>query len=385
MLDAGNFAIVTGREQQLLTRYFMKGMSQLNYAAVNVGANELKMGSAFLKEMGAETKLPLLSSNIRTADGKPVFADRISVPYQGRNFVIFGLVENAALAAADSGGIRIVPPAEAAKAMAGRYKKKKNDVAVLLLAIEEGAVETVAGLFPAADLIICASIPRYNEVPVRVKRAWAVSESRQTRNIQGLSFNVSDSGLADAAGFRIALEAKYDKNPPMDAVFEEYAGALKKEKFKWPRPANVQKVFAGVQACAPCHPHEVERWNQDPHKKAIEPLVREGQQYNPACLNCHVTGYEKENGFWDVESSMDMAGVQCENCHGPQANHVNEENGLGLSGQAFIGGTQTAEGPQRKFKPYPTKFYICGRCHSDKYSLSTTPEEAWKTIGHSKK
>jgi cytochrome c553 len=309
----------------------------------------------------------------------------VSVPYEGRNFIIFGFTDNAALSGADSGVIRIVPPVEAAQDISKKLKKKKGDVVVLLLAVEEGSVEKVADLFPAADLIICAQIPRYNETPARLKRAWVVSESRQTRNIQGLSFNIADSGLTDLSGFKVALEAKYDKHPAMDAVFEEYANALKKEKLKYPRPKDAQKLYAGVQACAACHPHESERWNQDPHKKAIEPLIREGQQYNPTCLNCHVTGFERENGFWDVETSMDMAGVQCEQCHGPLMNHVNEENQMGLSGQAFIGGTQSPEGPPRKFKPYPTKFYVCARCHADKRALSTSPEDAWKTIGHSKK
>jgi predicted CXXCH cytochrome family protein len=39
-------------------------------------------------------------------------------------------------------------------------------------------------------------------------------------------------------------------------------------------------------------------------------------------VKCHVTGYEKDGGFVDYELTPEMAGVQCEVCHGPASNHM---------------------------------------------------------------
>lgn len=386
MLDAGNFSAISGREQKLLTRYFMKGMALLDYAAVNVGPGEMRQGLSVIREANTQAKLPLLSSNLTDADNKPLFADVMRVKYLGRPFVILGFADNVTLAEEDKASVRVLPVEEAVKALAGKITKKKDELLVVLAAVDEKAVEKIVELLPQTDLIICSNIYRYNEAPFKLKDTWIVSDTKQTRNILGLSFNVVKGRIDAPAGSKIALEPKYDKNPKVDAVFEDYKAALKSEKFKWPRPKDAQKVNAGAEACAACHAYEYGRWSKDPHRKALEPLIKEGQQYNPECLNCHVTGYERENGFWDVESSMDMAGVQCEQCHGPLMNHVSEENELGLSGQAFIGGLQAQAGPTRKYKPYKIKFYICARCHTadkDK-ALSTTPEEAWKTFGHSK-
>jgi predicted CXXCH cytochrome family protein len=80
--------------------------------------------------------------------------------------------------------------------------------------------------------------------------------------------------------------------------------------------------YVGENKCATCHSAITDTWKDTRHAKAIESLKKSGQETLPACVKCHVTGYEKDGGFVDYELTPEMAGVQCEVCHGPGSDHV---------------------------------------------------------------
>jgi len=86
--------------------------------------------------------------------------------------------------------------------------------------------------------------------------------------------------------------------------------------------AQGKGAFAGVKACGTCHEDLVKGWSGTPHAKAFESLKKSSQQNLPDCVKCHVTGFEKVSGFMDIELTPEMAGVQCEQCHGPAKHHA---------------------------------------------------------------
>jgi predicted CXXCH cytochrome family protein len=81
-------------------------------------------------------------------------------------------------------------------------------------------------------------------------------------------------------------------------------------------------THVGWNKCTPCHSDISDSWQNTRHAKAIESLKKSKQETLPACVKCHVTGYEKDGGFIDNELTPEMAGVQCESCHGPGSTHV---------------------------------------------------------------
>lgn len=71
--------------------------------------------------------------------------------------------------------------------------------------------------------------------------------------------------------------------------------------------------YIGAQKCRPCHLIEYKSWEKTPHARALDSLKPE-EQAKAECVSCHVTGGRKE-----------LAGVQCEACHGPGKDYAPKE------------------------------------------------------------
>jgi len=95
--------------------------------------------------------------------------------------------------------------------------------------------------------------------------------------------------------------------------------------------------YVAVGRCRPCHLPQSKSWEQTRMAKAFELLkpgvaveVKRAHNLDPAkdythdpdCLTCHVTGFGQPGGFTSIEKTPNLAGVQCEACHGPGAGYL---------------------------------------------------------------
>ena len=73
--------------------------------------------------------------------------------------------------------------------------------------------------------------------------------------------------------------------------------------------------YRGAEYCIECHPSEGAEWSESAHTNAYSnSKFQEDWKYlgsNDGCLECHVTGYDKET------KSYAAPGIECEVCHGP--------------------------------------------------------------------
>jgi predicted metal-binding protein len=90
--------------------------------------------------------------------------------------------------------------------------------------------------------------------------------------------------------------------------------------------AAAEPGYAGWKTCAVCHRTVSANWQKSRHAQAYESLTKSKQGDLPGCVRCHVTGYEKEGGFIDYELTPELAGIQCEECHGPGSTHLKSMN-----------------------------------------------------------
>jgi hypothetical protein len=105
--------------------------------------------------------------------------------------------------------------------------------------------------------------------------------------------------------------------------------------------AQKQPVYVGARACAKCHEgkaagNQYSRWLLSAHSKAWASLatpeakqmarlsgIPDEPQSAPICLGCHATAADSEK--WERDAGFHVEdGVQCEKCHGPGSEYMDE-------------------------------------------------------------
>jgi hypothetical protein len=102
-------------------------------------------------------------------------------------------------------------------------------------------------------------------------------------------------------------------------------------------------VAGGNSDCAKCHEVATTQWTRGRHAKALsDPIFQQAWQEranDPACLNCHTTGFNPETGHYQAE------GITCATCHSPvDGDHPRQVITTDLSGR------------------------LCGQCHLDTHA-----------------
>ncbi len=127
------------------------------------------------------------------------------------------------------------------------------------------------------------------------------------------------------------------------------------------RVAGPSPQYAGSRACLECHASVHSAESNTRHAQALNTLKAIHQDKNPSCLPCHTVGYGLPTGFISEVATPQLAGVQCENCHGPAANHAANEMDL-------------VARPRRDIAAQ-----VCGGCHNGSHQPTFAE---WSSSGH---
>ena len=134
------------------------------------------------------------------------------------------------------------------------------------------------------------------------------------------------------------------------------------------RVAGPAPKYAGSKVCLTCHLDVCRYETNTPHAAAFSDtnFIALGGQTDKSCLPCHTVGYGLATGFVSATATPLLAGVQCENCHGPAANHAASPDDPAIRPRVEIAAT------------------VCGGCHSashTSYANAPTYEE-WNASEH---
>lgn len=187
------------------------------------------------------------------------------------------------------------------------------------------STETVGRILKAHPEVLAVLAQWGSQVtstPLRVGNSWVIWVGDRGRRAATLFVSWT------SGGWEVVPEMAYlgpdtPGDPAVAAKVEETLRRVEAENRealgRLSRPAPPEGSYVGASACAPCHGKAHEVWRKSRHAKATEDLAVDHQQENPDCLLCHATGVAEPGGY--PRPDVDLAGVQCEACHGPGAGH----------------------------------------------------------------
>ncbi|MHC5109815.1 MAG: multiheme c-type cytochrome [Planctomycetota bacterium] len=125
--------------------------------------------------------------------------------------------------------------------------------------------------------------------------------------------------------------------------------------------SGVTGKFAGSDVCISCHTNTHGDWQETLHATALDALKSIGQETNAECLPCHTVGFGEDGGYVDEATTLSLANVGCESCHGAARDHVDN----------------VGDESMRPIKDISAE--VCGACHTGSHHPNF---DEWQTSNH---
>ena len=372
--------------------WVLKGFEQFPADAVNVSSHDLRYFSSllqkseFVRRARAEPLLGRLVSANTTSESSDLLPPRpfIISDVPGRQpgakpirVAFIGLTETIPT---PPPGFKFIDPAEAAKHTVAEVRSK-TDLVIVLAKVSSEEATRIAREASGIDVIIAGNGVSLQETftpPFFVGHTLVVFTPFETRMLGEVRFYLNAEGKFTTRQRFIALDETSILEDPAAkrvkdaAAMAESQARLNSKKFldDWPSKSPARTpgpgsakggLLAGSTACSQCHLAQYMKWANSAHAHAGDKLAARSYEFEASCLNCHATGVKTEVSTGDTEVGG-LQEVQCEQCHGPGADHV----GKHAKGYGRVANMQAA----------------CASCHTSETSPGFDVNAAWAKIKH---
>ena len=340
----------------LKSSVLMKAMKISGYDAILPGEYDLEFGLGLLKNNAGEAGDRLICANLYTASG---------LAFQGSMIKKVGPVTVGITGVIDDKfpygtfpsifkRFRVENSLAAARRQV-RALRKKADIVVLLAHLSVSDQKKFAAE-SGADVVIFGDDGGILKKPLRYGDTIVVKGFYEGKLIGRLDLWLKKGNKKIKSYKYKAVRLGEDilPDPDVEKLLAEYRQELKKKEFAFTDMTGLKGYFAGPDRCEKCHARSYHNWSSTKHARAFSALVKTGDQYDPECLPCHVTGYGYPTGYGDKAKGgrTDLRNVTCEDCHGAGGLHYNYER------------------PGNYLDPYNVppvhvKEKVCTRCHDE--------------------
>jgi hypothetical protein len=406
-LDVGGLSRRRTRQAQIKFETTLAALRELNYIAIGLGPEELRMQPDFLLSQHVPP-LHFLSANLEFFGVSDLGTPLPSVVVEagglqiGITSVMSDELQKEVLPHPD---ITWKPPGPALTNVLAGFDDSNVVLRVLLSQASVTESESLAHQFPQFDVVLTAQgtgDPDPTAPLTKIGNTLLIETGRKGKYVGVLGVYPDDKETP----FRyklISLERdSFGETPSMITLMQTYQERLESEQIALtdavgaPHPSGA--TYVGADACGTCHETAMDIWKKTGHAHAFESLdpdnKRTGHErlngversYDPECLACHVTGWDPheyirfQSGFLNEKFADDdekmlhklMAGTQCENCHGPGSRHIEL-----IEADDLIAAAQEVRVTLEQAKKN-----VCEKCHDLDNSPNFDFDEYWERVKH---
>ncbi|MFQ5449257.1 MAG: multiheme c-type cytochrome [Nitrospinaceae bacterium] len=363
LVDAGDNFKEPTRQGRVKARFLLRAMAKMGYDAVLPGEHDFVYGKELMDE---RKNFPWILSNMEFR----------SVPWPVMQFKRFdNKLKVALLAVADPGlfagvkhsGSRVADPEKTVRSLLKIIEgPEKPDLVVLLTHMEREAALALLNL-DGVDVIVNGHIGKDTDLidmtPVRKGEKILVQPGPRGQKMGELRVRIDARGGKTFQQKTVRLDSQFPLDPDMAKLYDEYNGKIEELFFaslSARKDKNSKKVYATEKKCQSCHAEAHRTWVNSRHGHAYATLRKINKAFDPECLTCHVTGFNRPGGFVSEIDTPGLENVQCEVCHGPALQHV--------------------QAPGKGFGLDPRQ--ACKTCHVKNHSPRFNYEKYWPKIKH---
>ena len=373
LLDTGRLIKTNSLQAQLKLETFLLSMQKLGYDAIGLTYDELVMKDAL--GIAPDTTPPVVASNLTPEATKAYstirsFEKTLHWEKHQRRCLVLALSEMGPEEQnpATSESIQAIRATRSAENIDPQKPSDQRLVIVLMASASEEILASLRAI-RAVDLVVKSG---YTDKPELIRESQShltvLTTGHLGKYLAVIELPVDPQAHRDEISFQaIAIEEHFPKDAGIVDLIQDYLDQLEFENLvadeqKLPRrPLDEGNFFVGSKLCMDCHEEAYEKWQSVPHSHALETLVGVKREFDPECVQCHSVGMHYESGFRSLEATPDLAGVGCEMCHGPGANHISNTE-----------------------KDFKVTFTACAQCHdpeNDPHFLEKS-DQKFQTIKH---
>ena len=333
LLDGGDifpFQMSTFESRKL--GYILNAYALLDYDAIIPGEADLSEGTTFFLNEVSGKQLPFISTTIFKKDENSLlFPPYFIREIKGVKIAVISItaIENGILNKEKLNRTILINDSDSRIRQYIGYLKNKSDIIILL---------SHSSISEAVDLS-----NKYHDVSFVIEGQWEEGYPHRTNEGRVPVFNAGKEGeylgrleitlnekneIAQIDDEFIAMSKLIPANKKTEKLFLAYLDEVKKSTKEGESIPELDAYRAGLwnnysanENCSDCHSEQYDQWIETPHSRAFDALVNVGREYDPECLYCHTTGYGRDGGFINYETTPEMISVGCTSCHGVDEEH----------------------------------------------------------------